>query len=289
MEPSTGWFLENAWLIPVIPGAAFFVIILFGKRLPMKGSEVGIASMAASLVLAIGTAWQWIQRTDSVTGQGGEAGPLRILSGFARSIAASENGAAEPFVEPVIRRGRGGRAADVEFGVGQHIDGLAVMALFLVAFISLLVQIYSVEYVRGRPPIHPLLRRHHAVLRRHARDGPRREHGPADPRLGDHGPLLVHAHRPLVGGVPERPRRPQGVLHGARRRRRTARRHLHPVLRRQPVGTGQPGHQRLQHPSHLRLGAVGRGQPHGHPLGRHCPVHRGDRKERSVPAAHLAP
>ena len=20
MEPSTGWFLENAWLIPVIPG-----------------------------------------------------------------------------------------------------------------------------------------------------------------------------------------------------------------------------------------------------------------------------
>jgi NADH-quinone oxidoreductase subunit L len=83
MEPSTGWFLENAWLIPVIPGAAFFVIILFGKRLPMKGSEVGIASMAASLVLAIGTAWQWIQRTDSVTGHGGEAGPLRILSGFA--------------------------------------------------------------------------------------------------------------------------------------------------------------------------------------------------------------
>ena len=51
MEPSTGWFLENAWLIPVIPGVAFFVIILFGKRLPMKGSEVGIASMAAALVL----------------------------------------------------------------------------------------------------------------------------------------------------------------------------------------------------------------------------------------------
>ena len=149
MEPSTGWFLENAWLIPVIPGAAFFVIILFGKRLPMKGSEVGIASMAASLVLAIGTAWQWIQRTDSVTGQGGEAGPLRILSGFARSIAASENGAAEPFVEPVIRQWTWWESGGVEFGVGQHIDGLAVMALFLVAFISLLVQIYSVEYVRG--------------------------------------------------------------------------------------------------------------------------------------------
>ena len=61
---SSGWFLENAWLIPVIPGAAFFVIILFGKRLPMQGSELGIASMGASLVLAVGTAIQWIQRTD---------------------------------------------------------------------------------------------------------------------------------------------------------------------------------------------------------------------------------
>ena len=37
-----GWFLEHAWLIPVIPGLAFWVIILFGKKLPMKGSEVGL-------------------------------------------------------------------------------------------------------------------------------------------------------------------------------------------------------------------------------------------------------
>ena len=37
----------------------------------------------------------------------------------------------------------------VEFTIGEQIDGLSMMALFLVAFISLLVQIYSVEYVRG--------------------------------------------------------------------------------------------------------------------------------------------
>ena len=67
---TTGWFLENAWLIPVIPGVAFFVIILFGKRLPFGGSEVGIASMGAAFVLATGAAWQWIQRTDSVVGRG---------------------------------------------------------------------------------------------------------------------------------------------------------------------------------------------------------------------------
>ena len=36
-----GWFLENAWLIPVIPAIAFFVILLFGKRMPRGGSELG--------------------------------------------------------------------------------------------------------------------------------------------------------------------------------------------------------------------------------------------------------
>ncbi|MEY4797536.1 MAG: NADH-quinone oxidoreductase subunit [Actinomycetota bacterium] len=41
---ATGWFLENAWLIPVIPAIAFALIILIGKRLPMKGSELGVQS-----------------------------------------------------------------------------------------------------------------------------------------------------------------------------------------------------------------------------------------------------
>ncbi|MBA3605125.1 MAG: NADH-quinone oxidoreductase subunit L [Acidimicrobiia bacterium] len=145
---TTGWFLENAWLIPVIPGLAFFVILLVGKRLPLGGAEVGIASMAAALVLAVGASLQWIQRTDSLAGTE-EAGPLRVLVGFARSIAASEGGDAEPYVAPVIRKWVWWQNSGFEFGLGQHIDGLAVMMLFLVAFISLLVQIYSIEYVRG--------------------------------------------------------------------------------------------------------------------------------------------
>ncbi|MGI9029733.1 MAG: NADH-quinone oxidoreductase subunit 5 family protein [Ilumatobacteraceae bacterium] len=148
-EATSGWFLENAWLIPLIPGVAFFLIILIGKRLPMKGSELGVASMAASTVLSVGALFQWIQRTDAAAGVEGEAGPLRILSGFARSIAASEGGEAEPFVEPVIRQWTWWQNSGFEFGLGQHIDGLSVMCLFLVTFISLLVQIYSLEYVRG--------------------------------------------------------------------------------------------------------------------------------------------
>jgi NADH-quinone oxidoreductase subunit L len=37
----------------------------------------------------------------------------------------------------------------MQFTIGQHIDGLTVVVLFVVAFISTLVQIYSLEYLRG--------------------------------------------------------------------------------------------------------------------------------------------
>ena len=90
IHASTGWFLENAWVIPIIPAVAFVLIIFFGKKMPMKGSEFGVASMLASLVLAVGAAWQWIQRVDGV-------------SKVAHS--AVEEGAyhAAPFVGPIIR------------------------------------------------------------------------------------------------------------------------------------------------------------------------------------------
>jgi NADH-quinone oxidoreductase subunit L len=145
----SGWFLENAWLIPLIPGIAFALIILIGKRLPMRGSELGIASMAASLVLAVGTAYQWIQRVDSASGTEGE-GALGTVRGFVRSVApAQAEHEVAPYVEPVIRRWVWWESGGLEFSIGEQIDGLAVVLLFLVAFISLLVQIYSLDYVRG--------------------------------------------------------------------------------------------------------------------------------------------
>ena len=62
---ASGWFLEHAWLVPVVPAIAFALIILIGKRLPMKGSELGVLSMFSSLVLSVGAGYQWIQRTNS--------------------------------------------------------------------------------------------------------------------------------------------------------------------------------------------------------------------------------
>ena len=124
---SAGWFLEHAWLIPLIPGIAFVVIILFGKSeingkrvFPWSGAEVGVASMVAGLVLAIGTTYQWIHHV--------------------RGVAEAE---------PVIKTWTWWQSGGLRFGLGEHIDGLAVMLLLLVTLISTLVQIYSLEYVRG--------------------------------------------------------------------------------------------------------------------------------------------
>ena len=120
---SSGWFLENAFIIPLIPAIAFVLIIFFGKRMPMKGSEFGIASMLGALVMSAGAAYQWIQRV---------------------------NGAPEEaYIEPVVKSWTWWQNGGIPLGIGQHIDGLSVVILLVVAFISTLVQIYSTEYLHG--------------------------------------------------------------------------------------------------------------------------------------------
>jgi NADH-quinone oxidoreductase subunit L len=146
-ELSSGWFLENAWLIAAIPAIASGLILLFGKQSPMKGSGMGIVSMGASLVLATGAMIQWVQRTNSAEEVHGET--VGLLGTFGRSLPRVTEGEAEPFIEPVVNTWVWWQNAGVEFGVGSFADGLSVLLLWLVAFISLLVQIYSLDYVRG--------------------------------------------------------------------------------------------------------------------------------------------
>ncbi|NDE67566.1 MAG: hypothetical protein EB062_05700 [Actinobacteria bacterium] len=98
-----GWFLDNAWLAPVVPTIGFFLIVLFGKKLPKKGSELGVLSLVASLVFSLGAAWQWISRV----GSAGE----------------------EQFVSPVVHTWTWWQAGGVQFTIGQHIDGLSVIVL----------------------------------------------------------------------------------------------------------------------------------------------------------------
>ena len=117
----------------------------------MQGSEIGIATMAASLVIAAGAALP-VDPACRLGARGRGRGCASARSaGFARNVfpTAQEAGHSEPFIEPVIRKWVWWQNGGFEFGLGQHIDGLAVVLLFLVSFISMLVQIYSTEYVKG--------------------------------------------------------------------------------------------------------------------------------------------
>lgn len=145
---SSGWFLENLWLVALIPAIGFALIMAFGKKMPMKGSEFGLASMVGSLVVATGAAIQWMNRVDSASDQGEHS--LGLVQTFGRSVPrASEGGEVEPFIEPVVNTWVWWQNSGLEFGIGSFGDGLSVLLLWLVAFISLLVQIFSLDYVRG--------------------------------------------------------------------------------------------------------------------------------------------
>jgi NADH-quinone oxidoreductase subunit L len=123
------WFLRNAWIIPALPTASFVVILLLGKRFPNKGSEVGLAAVGVSFVFAVLTAIAWIMRP--LAGEGAD----RIRPPVDHSLFTWFDWHSA------------GRANLTKFGI--HVDGLTVMLLFVVATISLMVHVFSLEYLRG--------------------------------------------------------------------------------------------------------------------------------------------
>jgi NADH-quinone oxidoreductase subunit L len=136
-----GWFLENAWLIPVIPAVSFFLTIFFGKKMPKGGAEFGLTALASSFVLSIGTAVQWIQRVENGSGE------KEALRGFGSSMLKLAGGEGAP--SPVISSWDWWKSGGRNFSIGTHVDGLSVSLIVVVTLISGLVHLYSVEYVRG--------------------------------------------------------------------------------------------------------------------------------------------
>ncbi len=136
--------LNYGWIIPAVPAVSFFLILLFGKKMPKKGSEIGIFAVGASFVLSCVAVYQWIDRVESATG-GHESG-LRALG---RGVFGAEGGGhGEAVVTPVVHHFTWWQSGGIEFGVGIRMDGLAVMMLFVVTLISLLVHVYSLAYLK---------------------------------------------------------------------------------------------------------------------------------------------
>ena len=114
--------LENAWLIPLLPAVSAVLILAFGKKLPGKGHEIGIAALGLAFLGAMACAVEWVGKE-----------------------AHGEHHIREAVTGHLTWFNMGG----VDIGAGIHIDGLAVMMLVVVTFISLLVHVYSTGYMHG--------------------------------------------------------------------------------------------------------------------------------------------
>ena len=104
-----------AWLVPALPLVAWAVLLLVGKRLPGGGAAVGILAVAVGWVIS-----------------------LAILFGI---IGGADAYHASTEWAPI--------GAGFDLPLGMTVDGLAAVMLVVVTTISLLVQLYSVSYMRG--------------------------------------------------------------------------------------------------------------------------------------------
>jgi NADH-quinone oxidoreductase subunit L len=130
--------LRNAWIIPLLPALGFLAVLLFGKHLPRKGAEIAVSTVGASFVLACIVLVQWIERAEDAPAHG-------AMRGFGRALLPAQEGG----VAAVERGFTWWENGNVKFGAGIHIDGLAVMMLFMVTLVSFLVHVYSTKYMEG--------------------------------------------------------------------------------------------------------------------------------------------
>ena len=167
------WFLENAWLIPLLPALSFVLILFFGKRMPRQGAEIGIAAVGLSFVLAVLTGFAWLDHRDNFEVPGAEehalvaeadgsadSDDLTLISAVAQDEGdhveadehADEDGegheAGNAYVA-VQNSTQWFQSGGIEFNAGILVDGLSVMMLFVVSLVSLLVHVYSTDYVAG--------------------------------------------------------------------------------------------------------------------------------------------
>ena len=168
----------------------------------------------------------------------------------------------------------------LELQLGILVDGLTGVMLVVVTSVSLMVQIYSLGYMKGDVRftwfyfvLSMFTGAMLIVVDLVERDR-------AAGRLGDHGRVLVPVDRPLVRGTRELERRDQGVHHHPDRRRPDDVRVLLP----------DRGH-RLRHDEHQRDHRGDRERRGEHGVrrgGRPAAVRRHDRQVRAVPAARVA-
>jgi len=114
--------MTDAWVIPLLPAAAFVVLLLFGPYLPRRGDWLAILAMAAAFVLVLPIIADF---TGALADHGEE------FRGAANSV--------EWMTVPDY----------LQLRLGVHVDAITIVMLVVVTFVSLMVQIYSLGYMHG--------------------------------------------------------------------------------------------------------------------------------------------
>jgi NADH-quinone oxidoreductase subunit L len=109
------WFVQNAWIVVLLPFVSAALTLFVGTRTPGRGSVYGILAVGAGLVMSLGVLWQFVSN-------GGGA--------FEGSILWFQVG-------------------ELRVEAGQLVDGLTAVMLVVVTSISLAVHVYSVGYMHG--------------------------------------------------------------------------------------------------------------------------------------------
>ncbi len=175
--------IDKVWIIPALMAASFLIILFFGKRWGTRVTAgIGIASVSICLILSVVVAGNWINRVNNpptgaalaadivqangLTPQTGKTIGEEVNaatkdsgetvttdshgeSGESHASEAEAHGGEHESVPPVVRTVTWFQIGGLQFEMGTLVDGLAAMMLITVCIISLLVHIYSTEYLHG--------------------------------------------------------------------------------------------------------------------------------------------
>ncbi len=128
--------MESAWLLPVLCLAAFVLLVLGGRRLPGEGWYLAVGAIGAAFLL-----W-W-----PVMGCLLARGPGAFRFSWLPPPPPPGTRLAVPALPPLQTTGFAFTGFELRFAL--VVDPLAALMLGIVTLVALLVQVYSLGYMRG--------------------------------------------------------------------------------------------------------------------------------------------
>ncbi len=146
------FFLDHAYLIPLTPIVSFVLILFFGKRIPSRGAAIGVFALVLCFGMSLLTAYQWIDQPKTIETLH-HATPAQLAAHDAGKQVEEQHASGEAEETtykraPVVHETTWFENGAMKIKAGVLIDGLAVALLVVVSTISLMVHIFSTEYMR---------------------------------------------------------------------------------------------------------------------------------------------